>query len=211
MKKTAFCIATFFLVMVFPCICLADDITMYSNANVVPNVLILFDNSGSMNDTPPYCDANYNNNSEGCSNSGTYSPSLIYQYQCTTKKHTQTCAWVQISDPSFHDNNTGCDVNNPSPPNQNAICTGDYINYYINVTTNKSWSSKIAAAQSVINNLITNTQNYVRYGVMVLNAKYSVSYNSDLPNYQTDNNVLSSTYGGAIIQDRTPAQITTLE
>jgi type IV pilus assembly protein PilY1 len=202
MKRKVFCIALFFFAMLIPGICLADDLSMYTSANIKPNVLIIFDNSGSMNDAPPYCDsAVYPAICTNGDYTGTYTSNLIYKYTCQKYSYWGLClssTWVQ-STQTFTDNGTGC---NGNPTTIGTLCTGDYVNYATGVGT----MPKITSAKTAINNVITASENYVRFGVMVLNAGYNINNSnfstSAFTSYQTDNTVLSSKYGGALIQDR---------
>jgi type IV pilus assembly protein PilY1 len=206
MKRKVFCIALFFFAMLIPCICLADDIAMYSNTNVKPNVLIIFDNSGSMADPPPY-NGSY---TYSCTSGQTcYTAASCYEYTCITKSKHGLCTqsgWVSYSCPTGSNlttiNTNGCIDTNPDTVTGN-ICSGNYLNYAVGPMT----MEKITAAKNAINGVITASENYSRFGVMVLNAGFNINNYSNptkanLISYQTDNTVLSSKYGGALIQDR---------
>jgi type IV pilus assembly protein PilY1 len=196
MKRIVLYIALFFFAMVIPCVCLADDIDMYQNTDIKPNVLIIFDNSGSMGDNEPYDD--------GTTYDGSYTATSIYQYQCTKyNKHgsCQTYSWVVYTGTFTDTDRDGCDDSNPT-----TIKKGNRMNY-----DNGTKFVKLAAAKTAINSVIDSSKNYVRFGIMVLNGQQDINATHNYSTYHSDNTVLSATYGGALIQDRTDAQITTLK
>jgi type IV pilus assembly protein PilY1 len=197
MKRTVFFIAAFFLAMAITSICLADDIDMYSSSNVKPNVLIIFDNSGSMAYEVPYDD--------GTIYTGSYvtAPITIYQYTCTKGNwhHCQQYDWVVYTGTFTDTDLDGCDDTNPT-----TIKKGNRLNY-----DNGTTFVKLAAAKTAIKDVIDTSKDYVRFGIMVLNGYRDINGSATYSQYHNDNTVLSSTYGGAIIQDRTDAQITTLK
>jgi type IV pilus assembly protein PilY1 len=196
MKRKILCIALFFFAMLFPSICLADDIDMYQSTNVKPNVLIIFDNSGSMADEVPYDDVT--------PYSGTYVSTTIYQYTCTKSSwhHCTQYEWLVYTGTFTDTDLDGCDDSNPT-----TIKKGNRLNY-----DNGTTFVKLAAAKTAVKDVIDTSKNYVRFGIMVLNAAKDINDSHvTFSQYHNDNTVLSSTYGGALIQDRTDAQITTLK
>jgi type IV pilus assembly protein PilY1 len=206
MKKVLLFITMFFAVGVLPCAALADDTDMYDITNdVKPNVLIIFDNSGSMDETVPYNDATtYALIDPG---SDKYLTNTIYQKQCThewwdRRKRQWVCDqwdWV-VYGGSFVDNNSDGIHDTDSD-----IRKGNRLNYDFGGA-----QDRISLARQAVKNVINLTYDYARFGIMVLNAKQDINGGATFPNYHNDTTVLSATYGGAEIADRGEAEIGTL-
>ncbi len=157
--------------------------------SVQPNVMILFDNSGSMADGIPY-DA-------GVTYTGSLTPATIYDRcqtfnaspNCTCKKtqtswktHTDACGFVDA-------NADGQDDRAPS-----YVKTGNRRNYEA-----LGNPSKMAVAQSVIDGLLQDPANdQVRFGLMVLNngslpSDYTNA--SQISTYHNDKTILKALMG----------------
>jgi type IV pilus assembly protein PilY1 len=159
--------------------------------SVQPNVLIQFDNSGSMNSAPDY-DA-------GTSYSGTYDPSTIYDRCKTfntapgcTCKVTQTAWKVHTSACGFVDADTdGQDDRAPS-----YVKNGNRRNF----ETNSLYATpKLSTAKSVITGLLNDPANAsVRFGLEILNGTTIPSdytNKTQIANYHNDKSILSAVVG----------------
>lgn len=154
--------------------------------SVQPNVLILFDNSGSMADGIPY-DAGFTY--EGSYTTGTvYDRCSSYNSNCTCRR-TQTswkvatvCGWVDA-------NNDGQDDRAPS---------------YKKIGNRRNFDAlpnqpKLQVAKSVIDGLLQDPANaQVRFGLMVLNGSYLPSdytSSSQTSTYHNDKTILKAAVG----------------
>ena len=158
----------------------ADDTSIYGASTVTtiqPNVLIIFDNSGSMgtDDVPgdPYEPTTVY--------SGSYSTNAVYYYT----KYYHYSSWQLLTDDV---DNIGCNtmlsdlkakgyaqgyINTYSPyacsnkgRSKQTLRTGNYMNYV--ASGGGAYQTRIAVAKQVITNLINKTSN-VRFGLMVFN------------------------------------------
>lgn len=197
MKRALVCIALCLFTSAIPCICLAEDTDMYNTANVKPNVLIIFDNSGSMDTDVPYSDSE-----EYCSGAGCpYETDTIYQRECERRgRHGQCTRWGgwEVYIGTFTDNN-----NDGIHDSDTNIRRGNRLNY-----DTGDYGTRLAVAKLAVKDIITASKNYVRFGVMVLNGAIDINDGfGNYYNYQTDTSVLSTAKGGAQIIDRTDAEI----
>jgi type IV pilus assembly protein PilY1 len=193
--------AIFFVAITIPCISSADDTAIYDIAeDVKPNVLIIFDNSGSMDEIVPYNNAT----TYDLIDTNKYLTNTIYQYECThswwnSRRHQWECDrwdWVVYTG-SFVDNNS--DGIHDSNSN---IRRGNRLNYDFGDATDR-----IHLARQAVKNVIELTHDYVRFGIMVLNAYRDINGSATFSQYHNDTTVLSSTYGGAVIADRDEGDI----
>ncbi len=201
MKRAIGYSALFFFVVVFPCLCLADDIDMYDTSTVKPNVLIIFDNSGTMSGGVSYNDSDTYQYPTG---SYTYSTSTIYRRQCLRWSWYRCISWGswQVYTGTFTDTNH--DGIHDSDTN---IRKGNRLNYDYG-----DYNTRIGVAKNAIKDIIEQSKNYVRFGIMVLNGAKDINDSGvTYSQYHNDTTVLSTTYGGALIIDRTDAQIETLK
>ncbi len=191
-----FIIAIFFVAITIPCITLADDTAIYDIADdVKPNVLIIFDNSGSMDEIVPYNDAT----TYDLIATNKYLTNTIYQYECThswwnSRRHRWDCDrwdWVVYTG-SFVDNNSDGIHDSDSD-----IRKGNRLNYDFG-----NAKDRIHLARDAVKNVIDLTKDYVRFGIMVLNAYRDINGSATFSQYHNDTTVLSSSYGGAEIADR---------
>ena len=158
-----------------------------AGSNVQPNVLIQFDNSGSMNDGLPYDPAT--------TYSGPSSPTTIYDRcqtfntNCTCKKtqttwkvHTSTCGYVDA------------DLDGQDDRAPSYVKIGNRRNYEASGS-----GSKLSIAKSVIDGLLQDpANNNVRFGLEVLNGSYIPSdftKASQLTLYHNDTSVLKAVVG----------------
>ena len=172
------------------------DLAVFSSGlSVQPNVMIEFDNSGSMNSAPPY-DA-------GTDYTGTYDPSTIYDRCKTfnsapgcTCKVTQTAWKVHTSACGFVDaDSDGQDDRAPS-----YVKNGNRRNF----ETNPAYSvPKMSVAQTTIDTLLNDPANAsVRFGLMILNGNTN-TIPTDYTNatqvavYHNDKSVLKAELGTA--------------
>jgi type IV pilus assembly protein PilY1 len=155
--------------------------------SVQPNVLLLFDNSGSMSDGIPY--------DGSVTYTGTYTATTVYD-RCKTFNSNCTCrttqtAWkVHTSSCGFVDaNSDGQDDRAPS---------------YVKVGNRRNFDAlpnppKLQVAKSVVDGLLQDPANaQVRFGLMVLNAGYLPSdYNSaaQTTTYHNDKTILKAAIG----------------
>jgi len=199
MKRTVFCIAVFFFFTIaVPYTSFADDIDMYQSINVDPNVLIIFDNSGSM-DT----DVSYNDSTEYCSVSCPYETDTIYRRQCLRWGWWSCYSWSDWEEytgtftDSNHDGIHDSDTN---------IRRGNRLNY-----DTGEYDTRLGVAKLAVKDIIEKSKNYARFGVMVLNGAKDINdYGVTYPQYHNDTTVLSTAEGGAQIMDRTDEEIADL-
>ncbi|MCC6847629.1 MAG: hypothetical protein IT294_03940 [Deltaproteobacteria bacterium] len=154
--------------------------------SVQPNVLILFDNSGSMNDGVPY--------DPGVTYTGSYTATTVYDRcssynaNCTCRrtqsswKVATVCGWVDA-------NNDGQDDRAPSYKK-----IGNRRNFDLMPNP-----PKLAVAKSVIDGLLQDPANaQVRFGLMILNGTYLPSdYTSasQTSTYHNDKSILKAAIG----------------
>ncbi|MBW2040080.1 MAG: type IV pilin biogenesis protein [Deltaproteobacteria bacterium] len=196
MKKTILFISLFLLTITIPCISYADDTDIYNIAEgVKPNVLIIFDNSGSMEWGIPYDDST--------TYSGSYETDTIYRRECTQWWwiFCLNWDWVPYSGTFTDTNSDGIDDNN------SYIRRGNRLNYDFS-----DQSMRLSVAKAAVKDVIDQTADHVRFGIMVLNGAKDINdWGTTFQEYHNDTTVLSSTYGGAIIEDRDAAGIQTLK
>lgn len=199
MKRAVYYSILFFFVIVFPSFCFADDIDMYQSSNVKPNVLIIFDNSGSMGTDYPYDDdIEY-------STTGPYATNTIYQKLCL-KWSGHSCKTWSRTWSVYTDTFTDTDRDGVQDSDTN-IRRGNRLNY-----DTGNYDNRLAVAKIAIKTIIDESKDYVRFGLMVLNGAKDINdYGVTYSQYQNDNTVLSTTYGGDVIKNRTDAEITTLK
>jgi len=176
MKKTVF-LLTFLLIILlnffsraFP---LDTDLYVVSNVEVPPNILILFDNSGSMNEKIP-----------GVEYDKTYTypfvvteyPEKVYYYKSSTKTWALyrdsidliTCESVRIALQNEHFYN-GKIIFSSSACGGSKIylATGNYVNY-LQATGGPGDRPKLGLAKGIIQSYINTTEG-VRFGAMIFN------------------------------------------
>jgi type IV pilus assembly protein PilY1 len=151
---------------------------------VQPNVLIIFDNSGSMNENLPYDPAvTY----PGSYATGTvYSRCRTFNANCTCNR-TQTTWVVQTHACGFVDeNNDGNDDRSPS-----YVKIGNRRNYETSGNV-----SRLAVAKSVIDGLLRDPANdEVRFGLMVLNGDVTLACGNPATAYHNDRTILKAEIG----------------
>ncbi len=171
-----------------PCVHAGSDLDVFiAGQSVQPNVLILFDNSGSMADGVPY--------DPGTVYDGSSTPTTIYDRckvfnsnctckttQSTWKVHTGTCVFTDA-------NNDGQDDRAPS---------------YVKIGNRRNFDAlpnppKLDVAKSVIDGLLQDPANaQVRFGLMILNGDYLPSdYTSatQTSTYHNDKSILKAPVG----------------
>ncbi len=161
-----------------------DDTDIYgvTNSDVPPNVLIIFDNSGSMDtrDVPGDAydpDVTYSGDD--------YEAPAVYYRKCTRFLFWDICSWDNL----FHDDvgDLGCagvkndlltkgyavgNIRSSSPwscggaSDEKNLRTGNYLNYV--ESGGGDDQRRIDVAKSVVNDLIDRTEN-VNFGLMVFN------------------------------------------
>jgi type IV pilus assembly protein PilY1 len=161
-----------------------------SGLAVQPNVMIEFDNSGSMNSAPPY--------DPETTYTGTYNPSTIYD-RCTTFSSSCSCSrtqttWkVHTSSCGFVDNDEdGQDDRAPS-----YVKNGNRRNWEVDPA---NAIPKLSVAKSTIDGILVDPANdNVRFGLMVLNGNYLPSdYTSSSQvtgSYHNDKTILKAAIG----------------
>ncbi len=162
----------------------ADDSDIFGT-NIAPNVLIIFDNSGSMSDTIP---------ASGYSPSTTYNTPLTYTTTKVYRKYTRRRDCTPSSAPCYKVYaNTVNDVASASARsalNSNGYWSGSisgsnvdlYVGNYLNYLACSSCSApqqKIVVAKRVLNNLISNVEG-VRFGVMKFKYVDGVGVGADM-------------------------------
>jgi len=171
------------LATVLPAAAIETDI-LFGSGNVKPNVLLLFDNSGSMNNRPSYDAA--------ITYSGSYTPATIY-HRCKTYNSNCTCrttqsSWVATSGGCGFVDGNGDGVDDRTSFKQ----TGNRRNYETAV------GNKIDIAKSVVTSLLQDPANEnMRFGLMIYNGNYNInsgdlSSSTHFMNYHTDTSVLKS-------------------
>jgi type IV pilus assembly protein PilY1 len=175
-----------FIVLILPFPSHADDTAVYDiSQNVKPNVLIIFDNSTSMNDGVPYDDAEVYTPL-------TYATSTIYERTCIDRRWWGCAAygWV-ISSMTLATFEAGDADDDGIYDSDSTIRKGNRLNFDgLNI------GRKIDVAKVATKQIIDDTYQFVRLGVMVLNG----NLNSSNANYFTDTSVLSTANGGAQIK-----------
>ena len=204
MKRGIFAIsAIFFMALTIPCLSVADDTAIYDIADdVKPNVLIIFDNSGSMEEIVQYIDSS--------PYSGSYDQDTIYEYQCSHywwnwRRNRWECDrwdWVEYTGTFFTDND---DPKDGIDDSDNNIRKGNRLNYDFG-----NAQDRISLARQAVKNVIELTCDYARFGVMVLNAYRNINGSATFSQYHNDTTVLSTSYGGAVIADRDEGDIADL-
>ncbi len=154
--------------------------------SVQPNVLILFDNSGSMADGIPY-DA-------GVVYDGSYTPTTVYD-RCRTYNSNCSCrttqtSWKVATQCSWVDaNNDGQDDRAPS---------------YKKIGNRRNFDQlpnppKLDVAKSVVDGLLQDPANaQVRFGLMILNGTYlptDYTSSSQTSTYHNDKTILKAAIG----------------
>jgi type IV pilus assembly protein PilY1 len=193
MKKIALCIAICSITIIIPLITAADDIDMYDTANVQPNVLIIFDDSLSMTYGVPYdINGTYN---------GAYDIAKNYRRQCLRWGWWRCLSWSDWEEytGTFTDNN-----NDGIHDSDSYIRSGHRLNFDYG-----DYDNRLGVAKQAIKDIIDQSKDHVRFGIMVLTAEDAPSTGTD--EYHYDTTVLDNTYGGAVIEDRTHAEIETLK
>jgi type IV pilus assembly protein PilY1 len=199
MKPIKLLIACFFVVLLIPLVSHADDSDVYDiSQNVKPNVLIIFDNSGSMGNGAPYVDTE-----DYCVDYGscTYDTDTIYQRgSCISWDDVdldgvydsgETCyewSWVEYTG-TFTD--TNLDGRHDS---NSSIRRGNRLNYE-NLPT--SSLRKINIARDATKQVIEDNWQYFRLGIMLLNGDLTLSNTG----YHSDTSILSTSNGGVPIMD----------
>ena len=189
MKTTRHLVACIcFIVLTIPFSVHADDTAVYDiSQDVKPNVLIIFDNSISMSEGLPYDDSTIY--------TGSYTRNTIYESSCTSWNRWHTyCynySWTVSSmtlatfeagdaeDDGIYDSNSG-------------IKKGNRLNF-----ENSTPGNKLNVAKTVTKQIIDDTYEHVRLGIMLLHG--DVGWDT-LPGYHKDNTVLDPTNGGSPIQ-----------
>jgi type IV pilus assembly protein PilY1 len=167
----------------------ADDISIYGtqSVSIPPNVLIIFDTSGSMDEALPGPTVTYD---PGTTYSGSYTNAAVYRKEKVTSHHHSY--WVYnllISD--YH--NLNCPASKSDLENKGYTSHGVYMDYHSHTYECASHShgtlylgnwlnydsgpqtsptSKIDVAKSVITQLIDKTSN-VHFGLMRFNTNNS--------------------------------------
>jgi type IV pilus assembly protein PilY1 len=199
MKKVLIFITIFFVVGVIPCAALAtDDTDIYAIAEgAEPNVLIIFDNSGSMADSVPYVDTT--------TYGGTYVTDRIYERQCTRWWWMYCLRWEWVLLP---EGTTIVDTNLDGIDDDDYwMRKGNRLNY-----ENTPSEVKISIAKEAIKDVIDQTWEHVRFGIMVLNGDYDKNDGgTPYSAYHTDTSVLDPANGGAPIATRDAAGIEDLK
>jgi len=165
------------------------DLSIFSvvKPNVEPNVMIIFDNSGSMKDAP-------------------YDPNTRYDYKadvsCLYEYNDNQDLWYKVSNISigsdgyvdaseiscedaryklnfsgFYDGVIYLSGSNKGKcldgAGRHYIGTGNYVNFY-RLNQNRSLKSKLSIAKDTVASII-NSYTGVRFGIMVFNDSYTVS------------------------------------
>lgn len=179
--------------MVFVLVCsvapvrAGSDLDVFiAGTSVEPNVLVIFDNSGSMNANLPYDPA--------ITYAGSFDPLTVYsrcrrfRSNCSCRR-TQSSWVVQTHSCGFVDaNNDGNDDRAPS-----FVKVGNRLNY-----ENSGSSSKLDIAKSVIDGILGDPANDdVRFGLMTLNGNISLSCGVPAADYHEDRSILKAPIGTA--------------
>jgi type IV pilus assembly protein PilY1 len=179
-----------------PALAIETDI-LFGSGNVKPNVLILYDNSGSMANQPGYDPAQ--------TYTGSYDPTLVYhrckRYWSNCSCRTTQSTWVTTTGGCGFVDNNGDGVDDRTSFKQ----IGNRRNWETNVP------NKIEIARSVINSMLLDTANQnMRFGLMLYNGNYNINSGnlnstSHFMNYHTDSSVLRTR-----VQDDNHANMITL-
>lgn len=193
-----------FCVLIIPFAAQADDTSIYDIAqDVKPNVLIIFDNSGSMDEIVPYDDGHTYNLIDVAHDK--YLTNTIYEYECShwwwnNRRHRWECDswdWV-VSSITLEDFENNHDANNDGIYDTDSnIKKGNRLNYDFG-----DEKDRIHLAREAVKNVIDLTKDYVRFGIMVLNAYRDINGGATYSQYHNDTTILSASYGGAEIADR---------
>ena len=149
-----------------PGIAAADDTEIYSaGATMKPMVMIIMDNSGSMDDAVPYDDAT--------TYAGTYASATRYEYRCVARNKKNQCIqteWQEYTG-AFTDNinkDGGIDIAGQDgiDDGNTGLKTGNRLNYEATTAT-----SKISTAKGVLNNLVDLMYDQVDFGFMKFNTE----------------------------------------
>jgi type IV pilus assembly protein PilY1 len=205
MKTSSYLIIIFvlFCVLIIPFVARADDTSIYDIAqDVKPNVLIIFDNSGSMDTVLDYDDNHAYSLIDPANNK--YLTDTIYEYGCSHyswnkyKKSWYCDTWEwQASSMTLEQFKAGDSNNNGIYDSDSDIKRGNRLNYDL------GGKDRIHLAMDAVKSVIDLTKDYVRFGIMVLNgAKDINNYGVTFSQYHNDTSILSATYGGAEIADR---------
>jgi type IV pilus assembly protein PilY1 len=172
----------------------ADDTEIYGSANVViePNVLIIFDNSGSMNSniavTPdPYVPATdyssygaYARNTVYRSSSGSWSSYVTAVSSLSTWCATAYNALTTAGSYTGHvQNSNGCGTTT------RTTALGNYLNYLAGPGATSA--PKLGIAKDVVTTLLQNTDG-VRFGLMVFNSNQGGHMVKDVKDMATGTN-----------------------
>jgi type IV pilus assembly protein PilY1 len=155
--------------------------------SVEPNVMILFDNSGSMNDVIPY---DHETIYDGSNVPTTiYTRCKVFYANCTCRT-TQT-SWIVDTNPcGFVDTND--DGNDDRAPSYVKI--GNRRNYDL-----LGNPAKLATAKSVIDGILLDPSNdSVRFGLMILDGSYiptTWTNTTQVASYHNDKSVLKAEIG----------------
>lgn len=156
------------IILLFPGGSLGNDTEIYDpGASMRPMVLIIIDNSGSMNNPMPYDSTK--------TYTGKLDPTKVYKFSCKTSKfgmcQPNTETYTEYTG-TFTDNQNG--DTNPTSTGQdgihdddNNIKLGNRINY-LNDTTK---SSKLKVAQDVLCDVVDLLFNFVDFGFMKLGGQ----------------------------------------
>ncbi len=147
-----------------PGIAAADDTEIYSaGATMKPMVMIIMDNSGSMDDGLPYDNAT--------TYAGTYANATRYQYLCVARKKNGVCSqtvWQEYTGAFTDEINRdgGIDVAGQDGIDDSnySLKTGNRLNYEATPSV-----SKISTAKGVMNNLVDLMYENVDFGFMKFN------------------------------------------
>jgi len=189
MKRVIVYIAIVFAIVGFSSAAQAADTDIYNiAADVTPNVLIIFDNSGSMGDNSPYI---YTTDYQP----HTYDPTKSYQRQCIRYWWIFCLQWGWVEYGASGDitdaDHDGIDDNN------SWIRTGNRLNY-----DNLPTKRKIDIAKQAVKDVIDETWEHVRIGIMLLNGDDDRGDDgTPYAAYHTDNTTLHTDNGGTPIMD----------
>lgn len=213
---------------ILPGISRSDDTSIFGGSliNIPPNVLIIFDNSGSMGDSITIPAATeYIKDTEY---TGSYSHNWVYRLsngswvQFVNIGANEIVDDTEILCPSAQDalNNEGHWqglLNNASPYSCNGwwkvnrnLRTGNYLNYY--TTQGPQTRTKISIAKDTVKNIIQTTDG-VRFGLMVFNTSEGGSLLAPLSarSTQEEKDQLKTTIDGLSATTWTPLAETLAE
>lgn len=151
------------LILLFPGGSMGNDTDIYAaGATMKPMVMIVIDNSGSMNDGLPYDSAT--------TYAGNYATNTVYTFTCTKTRGNLCTAgvWTAYSGSYTDLINRDPGVETPGQDgiddNSASVKLGNRLNF-----ENTATSKKIDIAKSVLNNVVTLMYNYVDFGFMKFN------------------------------------------